>query len=255
MTLSGDKIKQEKNGYGKPLKAFTLVEILIVIAIIITITAATLNGIVNSQKLFAFNAASTKIIDMVREARSYAITGKAQPDFTDYDGNGCYDANHSGNPPGCPVGGDYVTPANYGVYFGSDKIDLFADIHQAKTTSGGTADPNTEGKFLPGSNDIGQRSDGTDLVLSEYQIPNGITLKVNVDGVSNPSFSCGVSGACTPSIFYSPIFADFNTDPSPTSQSIGFVYIGVSDGERSSCFKIQKLAGNPEVEADQTKCQ
>ena len=187
---------------------------------------------------------------MVREARSYAITGKAQPDFTDYDGNKCYEASNPANAPGCL--GDYVTPANYGVYFGSNKVDLFADIHQAKTTSGGTADPNTEGKFLPSSNGIGQHSTGTDLILSEYQIPNGITLKINIDGVTGTGSSCGSSGFCTPSIFYSPIFADFNTDP--TVKNTGFVYIGISDGERSSCFKIQRLAGNPEVETDLTKC-
>lgn len=219
---------------SKSRKAFTLAEILIVIALIILITTITLNGMVNSQKLFIFTNAYEHVMAMVREARSLALTGKAQPDYTDYDNDGCYEKGHQpvAVPP-CPADGDFVTPAHYGVYFDmtpdANKVVLFWDVHKL--------DNNPEGVYVKpdSTKPLGE----TDVNLEVIDLPKELQL------VTSPEENgSGVA------IFYSPVFADASFDPAlDPVQNQKFFIFGVQEtgaNARKRCSKIHPLAGIPE---------
>ena len=105
-----------KNGY-------TLIEILIVLGFTVFLFSAAIQSFISTSTQFAFNNASEKVLDMVRFARSMAISGKAFKDYTNFN----QDKSEE----------DFVTPANYGVNFqhksdlaSKDSIILFADNHK-----------------------------------------------------------------------------------------------------------------------------
>ena len=98
-------------------KGFTLIELLIVMAVITILLAAAMGSMNNSRYTAAFFTAEEKVTSFLREARTYAITGKTVTDYTDFDGDGDH--------------GDQVTPAGFGVAFNAGstpgRIVLFAD--------------------------------------------------------------------------------------------------------------------------------
>lgn len=209
--------------------AFTLIELMMVIAITVILLAAGLRGMVDSQKSFLFNNAVERVLQIVREARSLAVTGKAQLDYTDYDQDGCNAPpdDNDNTPTACtlPLGeSDYVTPANYGVYFDvpNHKVTLFADLHADGA--------NAEGNYVAPTalNDYQQYKD---LSLAEFDLTSDLDLKA--------------VGSST--IFYSPIFADTSFE---SALSATFFAFGVKETDgvgRERCFKIHPIAGVPEV--------
>ncbi len=211
-------------------RGFTIIELVIVMAIIVLMFSLGLAGLGNSQKQLLFSNAYERIIQLVREARSNAVTGKATLDYTDYDADGCTDAeNHAAACTLLPAENDYVTPANYGVDFDTEAgvVTLFADLHNGN-----------EGTY-EAPDLLGTYESGKDLAIAQFTI--SAPLKVVL-----------VAG-WPRTIFYSPIFADF----SPNIISPGpFFIFGVSEvaGERYRCSKIHPIAGVPEV-ATEEECQ
>jgi len=211
---------------------FTLIELIVATMLIIFLTAATISGLVRSQRTFTFNGADQQVGSLVRQARSLAVTGKAVPDFYDYDGDGLRDDV-----------GDFVTPANYGVYFDSatNTLTLFADLH---AYSGGGL---TEGVYDEPSSGggIGQYELNKDLKLAEYVVPPTLSL------LSKANDASGVN-----TVMYSPIFADtaFANDMSVVDlKSDGLFFIfGLREKPpfaRENCFAIHPIAGVPETTA------
>jgi len=221
---------------GKSIRTcggFTLVELMLVMLVTIILFGAAVSGMIRSQRTFTFNSASLQISELVREARSFAVTGKAQLDYTDYDNDGCKTVGVDGatHDTECAAKSvdDYVTPANYGVYFGLEGhgeaiVILFADLH------GGV-----EGKVdKPSSTTPLVYESGKDLVLKVFEVPKSLELVLYpLTGVQTEY-----------SIFYSPIFADFNhegDDPDPF-----FIYgLKEKNGDVSRCFAIHPVSGVP----------
>lgn len=217
---------------NKKQKAFTLIELIIVMGILVIVVAISFNSLVKSQDFQIFNNNFIKLQSLVNNARSQAITGKGQLDFTDFDHDLC-------NNTGAMSGGsctapDYVTPANYGIRLdttaGSANIRLFADINPPATGATGL-----KGRFDGGT----AYSTGDDVVLDSLNLPTGISLEV-VD-----SSGTKTSG----SMFFSPNYADISFDGLSVSP---FLKLRLREnGGTAQCkqIKIHKLAGIPEVEA------
>jgi prepilin-type N-terminal cleavage/methylation domain-containing protein len=199
---------------------FTLVELLIVMAIVIMLMASAVSSMANSRKYFTFTNAYEKAVQMVREVRSNAVTGKAEQDYTDYDQDGV-------------TIGDLVTPAGYGINFdsASGTITMFADLHKSD------ADPNQhEGIYdAPTSGAVADYQAGKDLILEIYTIDPALTLVL----AGGPS-----------TIIYTPVFADIIFNPGISSGN--FFIFGVSEGAdlRHKCSKIHPVAGIPEIATD-----
>lgn len=212
---------------------YTLAEMLIVVGILIMLLASAIRGLINSQSAFIFNNAVTQVALLVREARSLAITGKAQVDYTDYDRD-----EMAAN----PDSDDTVTPANYGVFFEDnamgtpDKLVLFVDIHKGESAvqpEAGTynAAPATFGAF----------EEGKDVKLAEFEINGDLNLVLEPMG--------------TDTVLFSPIFADTTFD-SALGPGDDFFIFGVEEIDgflRKRCFKIHPIAGVPE-EAEDSEC-
>lgn len=212
----------------KHKKAFTLIELLIVITIIGIMTGVVISGISNSRVTMTFLGAQETLFSAMRTARTYAVTGRSVPDYTDYDGDG--------------DSAEQVTPANWGIAGGVNapasckkKIFLFADLRSG-TGSG------SEGTFqCPGSGQVGVFSAGNDLVLAEYSFDEDIDIKI-----------LPLSSAIN-TVLFSPIFADVKfasvsgaaTLPS-ASQFLTIKISSFSNTSLKTCYLIHPVSGNPE---------
>ncbi len=220
-------------------KGFTLVELISVIAIVMLLTAVTLQGLVNSQKSFLFQSSYETVQRMMRQARSLAVTSKALKDYTDYDQDALNDTD-----------GDYVTPAHYGLVFtkvadSSDdlaEIILFADLHR------GALDAlQNEGVFnAPTGDALNTYEAGKDFLLEKLVLPKNMNLLLPVLW----------PGAMTQTVFYTPVYAD--TSFAPPLAGKFFVFgvkerPGTSTVERKKCSKIQIQAGVAEA-VDESEC-
>lgn len=215
--------------------AFTLAEMILVVALTLFLLVVTVQGFVNSASQFGFANAAEKVQEMIRQARSLAISGKAQPDYTDFNGDGCFDSTNPANDPVSCAGGDVVTPAHYGVNFSNNggvyTVTLFVDNHS----------PADEGAYSKGANVTDYRN-GKDIILETYELPSGMQMVIpqQANGSTNPG-----NGASA-TIFFLPIFADISSDVSIPSAD-PFFRFGISatfgDIVRKRCSQIHMLAG------------
>lgn len=214
----------------KEKSGFTLVELIIVMAIIVIVTGISLGSLTSSQSLQVFNNNFDKIQSLISNARSQAITGKGQLDYTDFDHDKCNDTGAMTE--GTCTSPDYVTPANYGVYFDTVEAPnavLFADINPP--TSGPTGQ---KGRYDKGTLYVS----GKDLVLDSLTLPPDYTLAI-MNGIT--SYADG-------SIFFSPNYADISFE---TLTAKPFLTLKLQDTKTSRCRQIiiHKLAGIPEIKA------
>lgn len=213
----------EKPRFRGMKSGFTLLELLLVIIVTLILAGTAINGIIRSQALFQFNAAFQNVSSLMREARSYAVTGKAVIDYTDYDGDGCKKANdHALKCSFLDTSlNDYVTPANYGIHFSDNKMTLFADLHGSTTEGGYDTPPAGFMTYTPGK----------DMRIAEYELPSEYAFAFDPGTVNT--------------IMYSPIFADTSFNESVTD----FFVFGVeeSSGNRNRCMAVHKVSGIPEV--------
>lgn len=208
---------------------FTLIELLIVITLLIILFAAAITSLVTSQRSFIFNNAYQQVINTVREARSLAVSAKAQLDYTDYDQDGI-DHNTSSQ----DGGPDQVTPAHYGVFISKTTrtITLFADIHK------GTSNNQQEGVYDPPPQEYPLQTyvDGRDLKLAEYSLPAGMEF------IINPAEEA--------TILYTPLFAD-TIWQGPGAMNTPFYLFGIQEitgsNPRKRCFAIHPISGVPET--------
>ncbi len=211
--------------------AYTLAELLLVMMLIVMLSSVAIGSILRTQATFQFNAATQAVFSIVREARSFAVTGKAQIDYTDYDGDGCRGGTgypgyeHLGT---CTLAldtPDYVTPANYGVYFdaGNKKLTMFADMHGS-----------TEGVYdAPTASGLMVYEDDMDMHLAEYELPE--------------VYQFFLFPVTTTTVLFSPIFADATfSDPMVASRYFFVFGVEAVSGARKSCMAIQRVAGIPE---------
>lgn len=214
--------------HGSVRPGYTLAELLVVMGILLMLFAMALQGLVNPQRSFAFNNAYQKVIDMVRQARSLAVTAKAQFDYTDYDNDGCKDKVENQ----CAEA-DLVTPAHYGIYFdtATEKMMLFADLH----VEGG----NSEGVFVTSVGmKPGERKIGNDLILDEYTLP------------ANFDFVLPAANNDAGIIFYNPVYADTIFDKTPDAHTMIFGVKENGGNGLKRCSKIQAVSGIPENATD-----
>jgi len=203
--------------------AFTLIELVLVMGILVIVLGLSMSSLLQSQSAQIFNNNFSKLYSMVNTARSLAIAGKGQLDYTDYDRD---DDDH--------LTPDYVTPANYGVRFdtasGSANVRLFADIHPPLAGAVGQ-----KGRFDVGTDYIF----GHDLVLDSYSFPAKTELKI-IDGADGTP--------TTGSFFFNMKYADISFENIPTSGT-PFVRLQLTDQTTGACrqIRIHQLAGIPEV--------
>lgn len=213
----------KNKSFSNQRPAFTLIELVIVMGILAIVLGLSMSSMLQSQYVQVFNNNFSKLFSLVNNARSQAITGKGQLDYTDFDGDGIFSPAI-----------DYVTPANYGVRFdtaaGSPNVRFFSDTNP--TPSGGLG---AKGRFDAGTN----YSQGHDLVLDSLTLPAKTVLKV-IDGNGNTP--------ANGSIFYSMKYADISYETFSVSNT-PFLRIQLTDQNTSACRQIQihKLAGIPEV--------
>lgn len=223
---------QRKISFSGFRSGFTLAEFIVVIGILLLLFTLSMRGLVNSQKSFIFNNTAERVIQLVRESRSLAVTGKAQTDYTDADKDS--DAAN-------PDSSDYVTPAHYGVYFdttaGANKLVLFFDVNRGESVD------QTEGVFNKPSaaTGIGLFEAGKDVVLAEF------SLDTTMNFILDPP--------ATNTIMFSPIFADTSFDAALAGTKVFIFGVQETGGtiDRKRCYKIHLVSGVPEV-ADDTEC-
>lgn len=211
---------------------FSLAEMILVVALTLFLLTVTVQGFVNSASQFSFSNVAEKAQDVIRSARSLAISGKAQIDYMDFDQDGCKDKVTT---PSCPAD-DYVTPAHYGVNLkkvtvaGVDTftMTLFADNHSATASDEGKYNPPAA---FPGT--VGEFQSGKDILLDQFTFPSGIKLIIPGGGTSA-------------TVFFSPIFADLSSDISIMAGD-PFFRFGLSQLQgtilRKRCTQIHILAG------------
>jgi prepilin-type N-terminal cleavage/methylation domain-containing protein len=209
-------------------KGFTLLELIIVLAIIVIVVGVSFTSLIRSQAQQIFNNNFDKIVSLISNARSQAITGKGQLDFTDFDNDKC---NHNGAMTGgsC-TSPDYVTPAFYGVYLdtagGAKNVSLFADINPPLTGATGQ-----KGIYNAGTS----YTTGDDLLMDSLILPNNLTLEVS-----------GAAAYSTGSIFFSPNYADVSFQTLVPNPLIT-IKLRETNPPRCRQVSIHKLAGVPEV--------
>ena len=210
---------------------FTLIELIIVVAIVVIISAVTLGSLTRSQDQQIFNNSFEKLYSLINTARSLSIAGKGQLDYTDFDNDGCRAA--ATTVPLCAA--DYVTPVNYAVQFStstSPNAVLFADMNIP--SSGATG---SKGNYNSGTS----YATGDDLDLDSLTLPAGITMEIQDVTIFPPSLS-------TTGIFYSPNYADITFSP-VSSNANPFLLLRLKQGAYiCKQIRIHKLAGIPEVE-------
>ena len=215
---------------------FTLIELIIVMTLTMVLMSMAVQGFFSSSAQFSFSNEAEKIQAMIRTARSLAISGKAQPDYTDFNNNQCLDAGNQLNDPGdCS---EFVTPAHYGVVFiknpDANEVAIFVDNHSKNALA--------EGYYADGENITGYRG-GDDILLDTYFLPKGMQLIIpQIDGTTEP----GADSGNTSSVLFSPIFADVSTDPKfPPSKP--FFTFGITQKQggivRKRCWQIHLMAG------------
>lgn len=212
-------------------KGFTLAELITVIGLMMLIFALSIRGLVNSQQSFVFQNSVEQVVQLVREARSLAVTGKAQPDYTDSDRDGL-------------TTNDYTAPAHYGIYFqqasggNPAKVTLFVDLSKGALDS-----VQNEGIYnAPGSTiGFGAYDAGKDVKLAEFELDDSLDLVLKPTAIK--------------SVLFNPLFADTSFEGLLGTEK--FFYFGVKEtatGGRERCFKIHPIAGVPEVVTNVTEC-
>lgn len=211
----------------KRKKAFTLIELIIVMAIIVIVVGISFTSLTRSQSQQVFNNNFDKIVSIFSNARSLAITGKGQLDYTDFDNDGC---NNSAVTPGAScTAPDYVIPAGYGVNFdtGAKKVLLFADMNPPLGQAAGK-----RGAYNSGT----AYTTGDDLILDTLSLPPNLTLEVS-----------GVAVFPQGSIFFSPNYADVSFENLVANPFITIKLRGTKP-DRCRQIKVHKLAGVPEID-------
>jgi len=224
-------LQKNKNHYHGFRSGFTLIELVIVMGVLVVLMTMAMASMGSSRKYFNISTAYEKVVQMVRETRSYAVTGKANLDWTDYDQDGLDNED-----------GDLVTPAGYGIYFdtANKTVTLFADVRKSSVDGN-----QSEGQYnAPDSTAVGVYQAGRDVILERYTILSTLTL-------------IATGGPYT--IIYTPIFADTIFYPALNSGEKLFIF-GASEGEevegmdvRHMCSKMHLVSGVPEKATD-TEC-
>ncbi len=223
--------------------AYTLVEVMIVIAVLGVLFTASMTSLNSSRDTQDYNNNFDQLLSMLNNARSMAISAKGQTDYVDADGDG--DKT------------DLVTPANYGVRFEQNspsKIILFADNN---TNSSSDADAKKKVYDFNSSN-CNTPENGCDFILKEYTFDKKYELKVykgDVNGQLHQVSSTITAIDGFPSIFYSPLYADIAVEGANIGlDDLDFPFLIIrfqesSGPKRCRQIKIHFLAGNPEVSA------
>jgi len=194
-------------------KAFTLLEILLVVAIMILVSVAALSSITKSQDQFRFKAVQSDSLNLLRGIRNNAISNKM-----------VVKTQTPTNPKCTEQGTPDSIPAQYGAKIDATTITIFAEKVGSASGTLNTFD----------STDCLFESVYT-LSESTIQIFDGKPLETS-SPISTPLV-----------IFYQPTSADFKIATSTISKS--FVTIKITDGKdstRISYIVLFKESGNPE---------
>ena len=129
-------------------KAFTLIEVLLVITVMALLATVTVTTMARTLERMRFQTVFEKVEQMIFDARSMALSGKMVTD--------CSDVDHDDDK------NDEVVAAGYGINIKSQtEIILFSDAHNYEKGS--------------------YKTDGncSDTLEREYILPDGYTVSVN----------------------------------------------------------------------------
>ncbi len=138
-------------------RAFTLVEIMIVLGMVVILVGVSLNSLVQAQRTQRFLNQFEEVYSMVNNARTNAISAMGQPDG----------------------GGGFETPAHYGVRLNpvGSTVEIFADL---KSTT-------VEGKYDEGDPILREVDISTDYELNIFEYDG--TNQTSVEAASSILFT------------------------------------------------------------------
>lgn len=196
------------------LKAFTLVEMLLVVAIIGIIAAGAIMTSQGFRDQVVFSSNYQNVEGIIAEARNRSLTGESYEDTSDYDGDGSTD--------------DLILPNGYIVNFATvddvTTVSLYADLFDS---------------------DIGQ-FDVDDFFLKSFELDDSV--RISVDSRLKTGGSA-VINASDFSIIYTTPDAGFELiNEANTSLEIKIFQVDNEDEEvRAKHFFMHYLFGIPEV--------
>jgi len=107
-------------------KGFSLVEMMIVIAVLMILFVGVFGSSYVFREQLQFKAAYEKVIGTIHEARSLALSSQSFPDTSDYDGDGLNETN-----------GDKILPYGYIINFDLTNpiivVSIYADLFSSET--------------------------------------------------------------------------------------------------------------------------
>lgn len=232
------RIKINKKNKGVK-KGFTIIELLVVLAVIVLIFSIGLGSLLTSQRQVLFLSSYESVVQLVRDTRSLALAGKAMPDYTDFNANSNFT--------------ELASPANYGVSFDlpAGTVTTFVDLRKSASQP-----TQVEGQYDPPPAVVGFYKYNAvscakcDVKMATYTLDGKFKL------VSNMFNRLAAPNDKRVDIFFSPIFGDFSIYPPLVNTAPAyketFFFFGVTDisGIRKKCSKIHPVAGVPEVATD-----
>jgi prepilin-type N-terminal cleavage/methylation domain-containing protein len=194
-------------------KGFTLVEILVVIALMAFLAMAGLSNTINSQRQYSFMGMFKEVMAKIREPRMYAVTNATVPDIYDSLGTGRHDVPYIP-----PQYGAHIT--RYTEWNSTNKvtkdeyhITIFADQEGTDAGTVGVFDKDKD--YIIGDDYI---IDATKYGLEIYtrdDIKNGYYSDPGryAKTIGQSSAPAGGDSMDYITLFYQPPFARFGLDP------------------------------------------
>lgn len=183
----------------KSAKGFTLIEILIVIALMAFLAIAGLTSTINSQKQYAFMGMFKEVMAKIREPRMYAVTNTTVPD--EYFSLGISDKNGKPLPYIPHAFGVHITRGTSDEYV----ITVFAD-HEGNENEGQFDDGERHDYLMGSSYKIDARKYG-------IKVYDSSTLKTSTpDNDQGEDIEFVDTGSDYLTLFYKPPFGGFGTD-------------------------------------------
>ena len=166
-------------------KGFTLLEIVLVVAVMAIMSTAAIQSGVRAQKQFGYLAELKAVTAELHEARTHAVTHLAVPDITNYNGEDPMDTAET-----------YIPPS-YGIFIEENKITTFADL------AGNTSQSKFDSVCNTRPDPLG---DDCDYTISSYEIKNDSPGKYKLSVVVPNDIPLDTE---TITLFYQPTYAEF----------------------------------------------
>jgi type II secretory pathway pseudopilin PulG len=115
-----------KNIYKTRVKAFTLVELMVVIGIIMVVVTMSFGSSYVMKDQIEFRNATQSVAGMLRDARNLALSGQSYPDVNDFDQD---DLDETSSPADQVLPNGYIVNIDASTAGGPVTIELYADLN------------------------------------------------------------------------------------------------------------------------------